>query len=150
MSGPADTRDDPPAASGACPAARQSLPQRRSHWLVNFEHGGHPHTRGPGRIQGRPPARIFLNNHQNRAAPGVFAFHVPNGGWRSSTEAAILKGVGVRAGVPDVLAIRQGQTYGLELKAPGGKLSGDQERALADLVAAGALVAVSDSLDDAI
>jgi len=26
-----------------------------------------------------------------RARPGVFAFHVPNGGWRSRVEAAILK-----------------------------------------------------------
>ena len=37
-----------------------------------------------------------------------FAFHVPNGGWRSPIEAAILKGMGVRAGVPDLIVIKDG------------------------------------------
>src|SRR5271169_3463158 len=52
-----------------------------------------------------------------RAASAVFAFHPPNGGWRSRVEAAILKGVGVRAGLPDVVAVKNGQCYALELKA---------------------------------
>jgi hypothetical protein len=43
-----------------------------------------------------------------RGAPGLFAFHVPNGGYRKPIEAAILKGLGVVAGVPDVIAIHQG------------------------------------------
>jgi hypothetical protein len=42
-----------------------------------------------------------------RAAPGVVAFHVPNGGYRRPVEAARLKGLGVRAGVPDVIAIHR-------------------------------------------
>jgi hypothetical protein len=33
-----------------------------------------------------------------RGAPNVFAFHPPNGGKRSPTEAAIFKGLGARAG----------------------------------------------------
>ena len=36
----------------------------------------------------------------------MFAFHPANGGWRSRVEAAILKGMGVRAGVPDIIAIK--------------------------------------------
>lgn len=48
--------------------------------------------------------------------------HVPNGGGRSAVEAAIFKGLGVKAGVPDLcLPIRCGE-YGalyIELKRPG-------------------------------
>jgi len=94
--------------------------------------------------------RAVFDHFAARGARGVFAFHCPNGGWRSRTEAAILKGLGVRPGVPDVFAIMQGRAYGLELKAPGGALSAAQETALADLAAAGAVVAVVDSLDSAI
>ena len=42
-----------------------------------------------------------------------------------------MKGLGVRAGVPDVIAIKDGRTYALELKAEGGRLSEAQERAFA-------------------
>lgn len=45
-------------------------------------------------------------------------FHVPNGGKRNKIEAAIMKGLGVRAGVPDlVVLISNGPTIFLELKA---------------------------------
>jgi hypothetical protein len=37
-----------------------------------------------------------------RGAPGIFAFHPANGGYRKPIEAAILKGMGVVAGVPDI------------------------------------------------
>ena len=64
-----------------------------------------------------------------RAASTVFAFHPANGGWRSRVEAAILKGMGVKAGVPDIIAIKGGQCYALELKAPGGRLTPAQRDA---------------------
>jgi hypothetical protein len=82
-----------------------------------------------------------------RARPNAFAFHVPNGGWRSPIEAAIMKGLGVRPGVPDVFA---GRAHALELKAPGAKLSPAQAEAHAALKAAGAAVAVVYGLDDAL
>jgi hypothetical protein len=91
-----------------------------------------------------------------RAASTVFAFHPANGGWRSRVEAAILKGMGVRAGVPDIIAVKDGQCYALELKAqalPGrapGRLTPVQRDAHAALVAAGATVAVAYGLDDAL
>ena len=85
-----------------------------------------------------------------RAATGVFAFHPPNGGWRSRVEAAILKGLGVRAGVPDVIAIRAGRAYALELKGPGGRLTAAQNAAHAALRAAGVTVVTCFSLDDAV
>ena len=58
-----------------------------------------------------------------RAASTVFAFHPANGGWRSRVEAAILKGMGVRAGVPDIIAIKDARCYALELKASNGRLT---------------------------
>jgi VRR-NUC domain len=85
-----------------------------------------------------------------RGASDVFAFHPANGGWRSRIEAAILKGLGVRSGVPDVIAIKAGRAYALELKAPGGQITATQRAAHAALRAAGAAVAVADGLDAAI
>ena len=85
-----------------------------------------------------------------RAASTVFAFHPANGGWRSRVEAAILKGVGVRAGVPDIIAIKDARCYALELKASGDRLTPVQRDAHAALVAAGATVAVAYGLDDAL
>jgi hypothetical protein len=85
-----------------------------------------------------------------RAASTVFAFHPANGGWRSPVEGAILKGLGVRAGVPDIVAIKNGRCYALELKAPDGRLTPVQRDAHAALAAAGATVATAYGLDDAL
>jgi hypothetical protein len=85
-----------------------------------------------------------------RNAPGVYAFHPANGGWRSRIEAAILKGLGVRAGVPDVIAIRAGRAYALEIKSPGGRLTAAQTAVHAELRRAGAEVAVAYGIDTAI
>jgi hypothetical protein len=62
--------------------------------------------------------RAVLQHLATRGTRNVFFFHVPNGGVRSPIEAKILKGQGVVAGVPDILAIKDGAVFGLELKAP--------------------------------
>jgi hypothetical protein len=50
-----------------------------------------------------------------RSAPRTPSpFNVPNGGWRSPVEAAILKGQGVRPGVPDLIVIKDGLPCGLD------------------------------------
>jgi hypothetical protein len=85
-----------------------------------------------------------------RRSPGTFAFHVPNGGWRSRAEAAILKGLGVVAGVPDVILVCDGRVYALELKAAGGRLSGAQRQVHDALRDAGAEVAMAAGLDEAL
>jgi hypothetical protein len=93
--------------------------------------------------------RAVFEHLRVRSAPGIFAFHPANGGWRSHIEAAILKGLGVRAGVPDVIAVKDGRIYGLEVKAPGGRLSAAQRSAHAALRVAGATVTTCYSLDAA-
>jgi len=85
-----------------------------------------------------------------RAASTVFAFRPANGGWRSRVEAAILKGMGVRAGVPDIIIVKSGHRYALELKERGGRLTPVQRDAHAALVAARATVEVAYGLDDAL
>ena len=62
-----------------------------------------------------------------------YAFAVPNGGARSKTEAAIMKGLGVRAGVTDIvlMAPNRRNVFFLELKAPGRKASEAQRAFIA-------------------
>lgn len=58
----------------------------------------------------------------------VLWFHVPNGGGRSKVEAAIFKGLGVVAGVPDLVLIWGRGTLLVELKAPRGRLTKSQRK----------------------
>ncbi|MCW2130178.1 hypothetical protein M2226_008922 [Bradyrhizobium elkanii] len=94
--------------------------------------------------------RAIFQHLRTRKAPGTFAFHVPNGGKRKPIEASILKGLGVTAGVPDIIAIRGGHAFGLELKAEGGKPSDKQKETMAEMEKAGASVALAVGLDAAI
>lgn len=85
-----------------------------------------------------------------RALPGVLWWHTPNGGFRNAGEAGRFKALGVKAGVPDLLALHGGRLFALELKAPGGRVSDAQREILADLEAAGASTAVAVGLDEAL
>lgn len=67
-------------------------------------------------------------------------FHIPNGGKRRKSEAARFKAMGVKAGVPDLfLSVPRGGFHGLfiELKAPNGVKSGNQDKWLKALSAQG-------------
>jgi hypothetical protein len=94
--------------------------------------------------------RAVFAHIRARGAPGVFAFAVPNGGYRRAVEAAILKGMGVVAGVPDVIAIHEGRVYGLELKVEGGRATPKQQEAIAAMEAAGAFTAIAEGLGRAL
>lgn len=94
--------------------------------------------------------RAVFQHLAARAAPGVVAWHPPNGGARSKIEGAIFKGIGVKPGVPDVNAVKGGKFYGLELKAKGGTLSLKQIDMQAALREAGAEIGVATSLDEAL
>jgi VRR-NUC domain len=94
--------------------------------------------------------RAVFEHLRVRSVPGVFAFHPANGGWRSHIEAAILKGLGVRGGVPDVIAIHRGEVCALEIKTENGHATDAQWQAIEDLRAAGAHAEVCYGLDRAI
>jgi hypothetical protein len=87
---------------------------------------------------------------RRRGVPGVFAFHPANGGYRRKTEAAILQGLGVVAGVPDVIMIHEGRCYAMEIKRQGGRPSAKQLAAIEALEAAGAYCCVAEGLDRAL
>jgi hypothetical protein len=94
--------------------------------------------------------RAVFAHLRARAAPGVFAFHVPNGGYRKPVEAAIMKGLGVVAGVPDVFVVHNGRCFALELKVEGGRATDKQLACIAALREAGAFTCIAQGLDRAI
>jgi hypothetical protein len=69
--------------------------------------------------------QYFWNNHPKTRG---LIFHVPNGGKRNMIEATQLKASGVIPGIPDLMILRDGKAYGLELKRDEGKykVSADQ------------------------
>ena len=61
-------------------------------------------------------------------------FAVPNGGKRWPIEAAIMKGLGVRAGVADLIFIHRSRPFALELKADSGRPTVEQMAFVSDLL----------------
>ncbi len=94
--------------------------------------------------------RAVFRHITTRGQPGLYAFHVANGGYRRRTEAAILKGMGVRPGVPDVILIYEGRVYALELKAEGGRPTEAQIEAVEAIRNAGGFAAITYGLERAI
>jgi hypothetical protein len=94
--------------------------------------------------------KAIFQHLETRSAPDVFAFAVPNGGFRRPIEAKILKGLGVKSGVPDLIIVKSGATYALELKTKTGKLSENQIIVIDAMAKAGAVTGVAYGLDAAI
>jgi hypothetical protein len=94
--------------------------------------------------------RVIFQHLDLRGAPDMFAFHPANGGYRSKVGAAILKHMGVKAGVPDIVAVKGGKMFALELKADSGRVTDVQKAVHAALRRAGAYVAVAFGLDAAL
>lgn len=78
--------------------------------------------------------------------PRCFWLHVPNGGARSRTEAAILQGLGVRAGVPDLLFLSSAGCAGIELKVGSGRQTDAQRAVEREFVQLGLRYAVARDL----
>lgn len=96
---------------------------------------------------------------------GWLWLHCPNGGKRNPREAARLKGMGVKPGVPDVLIFEQwrevrgseptvfefsGFGIAIELKSPKGRTTKTQDAWLAGLRRRGWKTAVCRSIDEVI
>jgi hypothetical protein len=94
--------------------------------------------------------RCVFQHLRARGAPGIFAFHPANGGYRKPVEAAILKSLGVVAGVPDVFIVHNGRCFALELKAEGGRATEKQLACIAALREAGAFTCIAEGLDRAL
>jgi hypothetical protein len=91
---------------------------------------------------------------RQRGVAGLVFFHVPNGvrgrGRRAHVQGAIAKGLGVRAGVSDIVALYDGKFFALELKAPGGRPTESQLEFIADVERAGGFTCIAEGLDEAI
>lgn len=81
--------------------------------------------------------------------PDCFWFHCPNQrGTRSEIENKILKSLGVKAGVPDLVFIANGKSCFAEVKSPKGTLTPSQKQVRDILVSMGCGYAVVRSIDD--
>jgi VRR-NUC domain len=92
---------------------------------------------------------IFAHLRQ-RGTPGAFFWHPFSGGYRRAKEAAIYKGLGAIAGLPDVMIVHSGNLYCVELKREGGRLSDTQQDVLIKLREAGAMATHCHGLDQAL
>jgi hypothetical protein len=122
----------------------------------------HPFDRVGEGLMNAPPRRRYTQseNQAQRAvlarldlsAPkGTIYFHIPNGGYRKPVEAAILKSLGVIAGMPDLCIIYGGRAFFLEMKAErGGRLSEKQIVCHQRLRDAGAVVMTAAGVDEAV
>lgn len=101
------------------------------------------------------PSEISLHMsvaaYLRRAWPAdLLWFHVPNGEKRDKAAAGKLKGMGVRAGVPDfVFIMPNAQAAFLELKAQGGELSTAQIDFRNQALAVGCGYATARSMEEA-
>jgi hypothetical protein len=68
---------------------------------------------------------------------------------RDDFESAALKGLGVRPGVPDVIAVHEGR-YSLEVNAPGGRSTQAQLASMAAMQATGGFCCIAEGRDPAL
>lgn len=95
--------------------------------------------------------RAVFQHFKARKAPGVFAFHPKNGGiHQRGRRRGINAGLGVVSGVPDVIAIKEGQVYALELKTENGRPTEQQFKVIEEMRDAGAMACIVYGLDRAI
>jgi hypothetical protein len=94
--------------------------------------------------------RAVADHLRLRAKPDVLWLHPANGERRDAITGAKLKRMGVRAGASDLLLWHQGNSFALELKAPGGRLSEAQLQFHACFADAGGHTAVAEGLDRAL
>lgn len=75
--------------------------------------------------------RSVVQHLRARGAKGLVYWHCPNGAYLGgkrnkrgiAIQGSIMRGMGVRAGVADILCLHDGKLFSLELKAPGGRSS---------------------------
>src|SRR3974390_3093032 len=94
--------------------------------------------------------QIALVQHiRKRQVPGLVYFHVPNAP-RGKIAGALLKSMGMRAGVSDLLFLHKGNFYALELKAEDGRPTEEQLYFLHHVNHAGGFATLCYGLDRAL
>jgi hypothetical protein len=128
---------------------RRRLPNRRAR---GTRRGGDAMS-GIRRRRRQPEAELqaaVVEHLRWRAKPDALFLHPANGGTRDIREAARFKRMGVLAGASDLLLWHRGNSFALELKSPGGRLSDAQLEFLARFNDAGGYSASAEGIDRAI
>lgn len=98
--------------------------------------------------------KAVADHLRQRGVPGLLFWHTPNGaritGRRGHIQGAIARGLGVRAGVSDILAFHDAKFFALELKAPGGRPTEDQLKFHDEVRANGGYVCMAEGIDEAL
>jgi hypothetical protein len=94
--------------------------------------------------------KAVVSHLKLRSVPRVFFWHTPNEGRRGWVNAAALKAMGMVSGVPDLVILKGGELFALELKATSGRLTPSQRLVMERMRDCGAHVAVAKSLDEAL
>ena len=101
----------------------------------------------------QPEAQIqkaVLAHLKARGAKDMVYWHTPNGGKRNVIEAVRFKAMGVRPGVSDLIFLRNGEAFALELKAADGRPTENQLKFLSDFRNAGGHAVCAEGLNEAI
>lgn len=94
--------------------------------------------------------KAVVSNLVQRGEHNIFWFHPANGGKRSWSEGKSFKAMGVVAGVPDLIILKGGEVFALELKSSAGRVQPSQRLCHAAMQEAGAKTAIAKGLDEAL
>lgn len=102
--------------------------------------------------------KAVVDHLRARGVAGLVYWHMPSGaffgGKRSrkgkSIQGGIMKGIGWRPGVSDLILVHAGKIFALEIKALGGRTSEAQLQFISDMEKAGAFTCVAEGLDAAL
>jgi hypothetical protein len=94
--------------------------------------------------------RALIEHLRLRAKPDVLWLHVPNGERRDKITGAKLRALGVLPGAADLLLWHRGNSFALELKAPGGRPTESQLEFMARFNDAGGHTAIAEGIDRAL
>ncbi|MGB6658407.1 MAG: VRR-NUC domain-containing protein [Xanthobacteraceae bacterium] len=98
--------------------------------------------------------RAVVLHLRQRGVPDLVFWHTPNGvkgrSRKHHVQGAIAKGLGVRAGVSDLVLLHRGHAYALELKAPNGRPTVEQMEFVSDFNSAGGHACIVEGLDRAL
>ena len=88
---------------------------------------------------------------RRRQVPGLVWWHSPQGAHMGARQGALMKAMGLRPGVADLVFLHRGQFYAMELKiVAGGRAQAEQKQFLLDISGAGGIAAVCHGLDEAL
>lgn len=98
--------------------------------------------------------RAVVQHLRARGVPGLVWWHTPNGaklgGKNPARHGAIMKSLGMRPGVSDLILLHAGRFYALELKSEGGRATEAQLEFISDVNEAGGYGMIAEGVDSAL